>query len=340
MRLEQPGWWHARTPGDWLKAALLTPAGLLYGTAAKARFALAKPYSSSLPVVCVGNLTVGGAGKTPLALMVARLVRNLGRKPAFLTRGYGGTIAGPHLVDAERDVSAEVGDEALLLARAAPTIVSRDRRAGAKAIEGLGANVIIMDDGFQNPSLVKDFSIIAVDAGAGLGNGLVFPAGPLRAPLAFQLRRAHAVVMIGEGGKALAKRLGRQPGLPVVRARLLSSGDTKWLRGQPLFAFSGIGRPEKFFATLRECGATLTATRTFPDHHAFTEGDALRLIRDAAQAGAALVTTEKDKVRLSAPSGPLAELKALARVLPVDLSFRGDGEEEITALIYQMLKQR
>lgn len=331
MRLEPPSWWHGTGGLDRLKAALLTPAGLLYGTAARARLAFAKPYRSRLPVVCIGNFTVGGAGKTPLALAVARIARGQGLEPAFLTRGYGGSFAGPHAVDPARDLPGEVGDEALLLARLATAVLSRDRAAGAKAIEGLGAGLIVMDDGFQNPSLAKDLSLIAVDAGAGLGNGLVFPAGPLRAPLGHQIRRADAVVLIGAGGDAIAARLGGR--LPVIRARLKPSGKTGWLREEPLFAFSGIGRPEKFFATLRQGKARLAGTRAFPDHHAFTEAEALALIRDAAEAHAALITTEKDWVRIAASAGPLAELKARARVLPVELVFEAGGEARIAALL-------
>lgn len=331
MRLEPPGWWHGASRGDRLKAVLLTPAGLLYGTAAKARFALARPYRSTLPVICIGNFTMGGAGKTPLALAVAQIAAGLGVTPAFLTRGYGGALAGPHLVDPARDTAVAVGDEALLLARAAPTVLARNRPAGAKAIEALGAGLIIMDDGFQNPSLAKDLALIAVDAGAGFGNGFVFPAGPLRAPLGYQIQRAQAAVLIGQGGKRVAARL--RGSLKVIKARLEPVGKTGWLKEQPVLAFSGIGRPEKFFATLRDLGATLIAPVRFPDHHPFSEADALALMRQATQAQAALVTTEKDWVRLAAPAGPLAQLKAMTRALPVQIAFRGDGEAELTGLL-------
>lgn len=338
MRLEPPGWWHGTRPADRLKAALLAPAGFLYGSATKARFALAKPYRSTLPVICVGNFTVGGAGKTPLALAIAAMAEVMGRKPAFLTRGYGGSLAGPHRVEQERDSAAEVGDEPLLLARAAPTIVARERLAGAKAIEALGADLIIMDDGFQNPSLVKDLALIAIDAGAGFGNGRVFPAGPLRAPLRYQIKWAHAAIIIGKGTKHVTRRLAGS--LPVIRARLAPYGGSEWLDGQPVFAFCGIGRPRKFFATLTECGAVLAGVEPFPDHHAFTEAEAALLIRKAAQLNAALVTTEKDWLRISAPTGPLAELKALARPLAVRIAFRGDGELRLRALIDAMLAER
>jgi tetraacyldisaccharide 4'-kinase len=330
MRLEPPGWWHGSRPSDRLKAALLAPAGLLYGGAAMARFALAKPYRSALPVICIGNFTMGGAGKTPLALAIADLAKEMGRNPAFLTRGYGGSLAGPHQVQPDRDSATEVGDEPLLLARAAPAILARDRPAGAKAIEALGADLIIMDDGFQNPSLDKDLSLVAVDAGAGFGNGRVFPAGPLRAPLDAQIRRAQAVVLIGEGGEGIAAKL--EPRLPVIHARLVPSGGED-LRGHRVYAFSGIGRPEKFFATLRECGAMLAGAEAFPDHHGFTREEAAHLLRKAAEARASLVTTEKDWVRIAAPTGPLAELKALSRALSVKLAFPGDGKARLRALI-------
>ncbi len=336
MRLEPPSWWYGTKRADRLKAALFAPAGFVYGTAAKMRSAVTRPYQSQLPVICVGNFTVGGAGKTPLAMAIAHLMRGMGHVPAFLTRGYGGALAGPHEVDPSRDTAADVGDEALLLARAAPTVLARARPAGARAIEALGADAIIMDDGFQNPSLAKDLSLIAIDAAVGFGNGRVFPAGPLRAPLDYQIRRAHAAVLIGEGGKALAKSL--RSDLPVIKAKLRPAADAEWLKTQPLFAFSGIGRPDKFFATLQEHGATLAAARAFPDHHSFGEAEALVMIREAAQAGATLVTTEKDWVRLSASTGPLAELKARTCVLPVALAFTADGEEKLLALIEEAFK--
>ncbi len=218
-----------------------------------------------------------------------------------------------------RDSAAEVGDEALLLARAAPTVLARVRPDGAKAIEALGAGVIIMDDGFQNPSLEKDVAIIAIDAGAGFGNGRVFPAGPLRAPLAAQLGRAALAVLIGEGGGEVEASLDGS--LPVLKARLGPSEDAEWLRGQRVAAFSGIGRPGKFFATLRECGAQLVAADAFPDHHAFTEAEARSLMTKADDLGATLVTTEKDWVRIGTGAGPLQDLKARARSLPVKLVF-------------------
>jgi tetraacyldisaccharide 4'-kinase len=338
MRLEPPSWWHGSAAADRLKAALLTPAGWVYGAAARSRFALASAYRSSLPVICVGNFTVGGAGKTPLALALAEIALDMGHRPAFLTRGYGGSIAGPHKVEPERDSAAEVGDEALLLARTAPTVLARARPDGAKAIEALGASLIIMDDGFQNPSLEKDACIIAVDAEAGFGNGRVFPAGPLRAPLDYQLRRASLVVLIGTGGGDVGARLKGGP--PVIAARLSLATGSEWLCGARVAAFSGIGRPGKFFATLREAGAELAAAEAFPDHHPFTEAEAMALLKQAKTLGAVLVTTEKDWLRIAAHSGALAELRANTRAVPVKLVCAGDGQARLKALVASSLSRR
>lgn len=338
MRLEPPSWWHASAPSDRVKAALLTPAGWLYGAVARGRFAVTKPYRSSLPVICVGNFTVGGAGKTPLALALAEIAIGMGYRPTFLTRGYGGSIAGPHKVEPAQDNAAKVGDEALLLACAAPTMLSRVRPDGAKAIEALGASLIIMDDGFQNPSLEKDASIIAVDADAGFGNALVFPAGPLRAPLDYQMQRASLVVLIGKAGSDVADRLRGGP--PIVAAQLSLTAGSEWLHGARVAAFSGIGRPGKFFATLREAGAQLAATEAFPDHHTFTEAEASALLQQAQTLGAILVTTEKDWVRIESRPGALADLRAKARAVPVKLVFPGNGEARLKQLIASSLARR
>lgn len=334
MRLEPPGWWYGSHPADRLKATLLAPAGFLYGTAVKARFALTEPYRSRLPVICIGNFTVGGAGKTPLALAVANMLRELGLSPAFLTRGYGGRLAGPNEVDPERHQAIDVGDEPLLLARAAPTFVSRNRREGAKAIEASGASVIIMDDGFQNPSLAKDLALIAVDGDLGLGNGRVFPAGPLRAPLAFQIARAQAAILIGRGANCAPPL---RDVLPLIKAEIQPAGDTAWLRERPILAFSGIGHPEKFFKTLREMGAQLVGEQIFPDHHPFTEAEALSLMKSAAESSAQLVTTEKDWVRIPPVSGPLGDLKAAAHALLVRLAFDAQEEQTLRELLLSRL---
>lgn len=330
MRLEPPGWWYGNKLSDKLKRWAFEPAGLVYGTLARARFSWTKPYRSKLPVICAGNFTVGGAGKTPLALALARILQDLGHHPAFLTRGYGGRLSGPHHVDAQRDSAYEVGDEALLLARCAPTILSRDRPAGAQAIEALCADIIIMDDGFQNPSLVKDLSFIAIDAAIGIGNARIFPAGPLRAPLHFQIKKASAAVIIGKNGKPAAFTNGE---IPIIEAELKPAGDIEWLKGQQIFAFSGIGRPQKFFETLRETSAEIIAETAFPDHHIFTEDEARDLIHSAKSSDALLVTTEKDWVRIPPTPGPLAELKTLTRAMPVALNFLQNGKQQILNML-------
>jgi len=319
MRLEAPFWWY-RERGA--LASALAPLGRLFGRLAERRAARVTPYRSRLPVICIGNLTAGGGGKTPTALAVAALLGEFGARAYFLTRGYGGTSEGPLLVRKEHSAS-EVGDEPLLLAEAAPTIVSADRVAGAKAIEATEASVIVMDDGFQNPSLVKDLSLIVVDAGVGLGNELIMPAGPLRAPLDAQLGRADALVVIGSGDKAasLADAFKAQS-KPVFTARIVSRQDSRWLRVLPVIGFAGIANPQKFFATLGTNGAGLEEKRAFPDHYRYTNREAAALLKLAKDRKAMLVTTEKDWVRLPDEEGtPLGELKFRSRPFAIAVQF-------------------
>src|SRR5947209_14330597 len=263
-----------REPAFWwgegsFASALLAPLAALYGAVAQWRLGRGGERAGA-PVVCVGNLTVGGAGKTPTALALARMLAAAGERPMFLTRGYGGALAGPLLVDPARHRAREVGDEPLLLARTAPTIVARDRVKGA-GIAG-DASVIVMDDGFHNPSLVKDFSVLVVDARRGIGNGRVIPAGPLRAPLDAQLTRAHALVVVGTSSRAAAvAAAARARDIPVLQARLRpDAAFIAGLGGARVLAFAGIGDPEKFFATLADAGVALAARRSFPDHHRYT----------------------------------------------------------------------
>ncbi|WP_421722790.1 tetraacyldisaccharide 4'-kinase [Bauldia sp.] len=273
-----------------------------------------------VPVICVGNFVVGGAGKTPTAIALAHRARNLGFRPGFLAPGYGGSARGPLLVTAEHR-SADVGDEPLLLAAVAPTAVGRDRAASARLMLDHGINLIIMDDGFQNPSLAKDITLVCVDAGAGSGNGLVLPAGPLRAPLDVQLQRSDALLVIGDGDRAepLVRTAARQ-GRSVLRAMLRPRRASKW-RNTSVLAFAGIGRPAKFFESLDAAGVSVIKTAAFPDHHRYTAADASRLIADADRQGLRLVTTEKDRVRLAGEDGPLADLRQRAEAFPVALDF-------------------
>jgi tetraacyldisaccharide 4'-kinase len=310
---------------------LLAPAAALYGAIAASRMAR-RGRAAGIPVICVGNLTVGGSGKTPTAIAVAELLIAAGRRPFFLSRGYGGRFAGPLQVDPVRHGAADVGDEPLLLARVAPAIVARDRVAGANAARAAGANVIVMDDGFQNPGLAKDFSLIVVDGRRGLGNGLVLPAGPLRAPLAAQLERAQAMLVIGPpsgAAPAIASALARP--LPVLYARLEPDARAlAALQTSSVLAFAGIGDPEKFFATLSQAGIDVRARQAFPDHHRYRRAEAEGLVAQAAREGLALVTTEKDLARL-AGAADLAPLAAAARALPVRLA-AGD-ERAFRALV-------
>lgn len=328
MPRDAPGWWSDDRPPsarDRLAKAALMPVSWLYGAITPLRFALARPYRARIPVICIGNFTAGGAGKTPTAIKVAEMLQEMEVYPTFLSRGYGGARTGPHLVNPDRDHAGAVGDEPLLLARHAPTVIARNRKAGAAMIERQQAGAIVMDDGFQNPQLAKDFSLIVVDAAVGIGSGAVIPAGPLRAPLAFQARRADALLLIGEGaaGEALARRLD----LPVLRGRLAPDADTRWLEAGPVIAYSGIGRPAKFFDTLERLGARIAARYAFPDHHDYTPEDAAKLLAHAQQAQARLVTTQKDWVRMREGRTPVGALKAASHILPIRLALDADSEE-------------
>lgn len=322
MRLEPPPWWY-RERVTWVARAL-RPAGFVYGLAGRARWAIARLYRSRLPVICIGNLTAGGAGKTPLAIEVARLLGKRGARPAFLSRGFRGTLRGPHLVDPQRDKAVEVGDEPLLLARHAPTVVARDRTAGARLIETLPVDAIVMDDGLQNPHLAKDLTLAALDPARMIGNGLVMPAGPLRLPLPFQLARTDALVMVSGSGEQEASFPEPLRALTLLRAKIMPAGETACLAGERVVAFAGIGRPGKLFDTLRSLGAVVPDAISFEDHHRYGEADALRLLERARMLGGRLVTTEKDWVRIGEGES-LARLKAVAWGLPVEARFTGDG---------------
>jgi tetraacyldisaccharide 4'-kinase len=316
--MREPGFW-TRPPG--VVAALLAPLATVYGAVAAWR--LRRPGRRvGIPILCIGNLTHGGAGKTPTAIAVGALLDAAGARPFFLSRGYGGRLAGPVRVDPARHTASDVGDEPLLLARTAPTIIAHDRAAGAAAARAAGASVIVMDDGFQNPSLAKDLSILVVDGRNGIGNGFVFPAGPLRAPLVAQMSRAQALVIIGEADGAAAPIAAAQHrGIPVFTARLVPApGDLAALSGRPVLAFAGIGDPEKFFATLAAAGIDLWVRRGFADQHPYTAGDAAALLARAEADGLLPVTTEKDMVRL-AGNPETAALAAATRTLAVKLTF-------------------
>lgn len=276
--------------------ALLTPIAQLYAAVGARRIATTTPTKVNGPVICIGNVTLGGAGKTPVTRTIRQRLRAMGVEAATLSRGHGGRERGPLRVDVARHTAADVGDEPLLHALDGPAFIARDRVAGAVAALASGAQAVLMDDGFQNPALHKDFSILVFDADYGIGNGRVFPAGPLREPLSAGLARADAVIVMRPAPNAGA----RPPYLsaftgPILDAWLEPVGDPPLGR---LLAFAGIARPEKFFATLERIGATLADGAAYPDHHVFTEGELTWLSKLAAEREARLITTEKDAARL------------------------------------------
>jgi tetraacyldisaccharide 4'-kinase len=341
VHLDEPAWWYRDPPSGIAK--VLRPLAALYGHAAAARYHRAVPYRSRLPVVCVGNFTAGGAGKTPLVIELSRRLKAAGHEPVALTRGYRGRLAGPYWVNARSDTARDVGDEPLLLARAAPTLVARDRSAGARAIES-GPNpctVIVMDDGLQNPSLAKDLSIAVIDGARGIGNGLAIPAGPLRAPLDFQLEITDAILVNGGEAEApVADWLRHRFVGSVLRASVTPAVDSGWLKGARVVAWAGIVAPQRFFAMLRSLGAEVSEAVALRDHQWVEDADARRLLELAEQHRATLVTTAKDMARLSGATGPPGELAAASRVLEIALSLPEPDADRLMSLIDTALTTR
>lgn len=352
MPLEEPSWWYGNRTNDW-RANALEPVARLYAWAVQRRFKNAEPFRSDLPVICVGNFTAGGTGKTPMSLLLAELLTQLGERPAFLTRGYAGRIAGPEWVDPHRHSAIDVGDEPLLLASAAPTMICRDRPAGARAIltREPRPTVIIMDDGLQNPSLEKDLRIAIVDGIRGIGNGRVIPAGPLRAPLQFQYAMTDAVIVNGsqppdsdddrQSNSGVLGRLRHRFLGPVLVAEPEPAGDISWLTDTPVIAFAGIANPQRFFSLLERLGATVLAKVVYRDHHTFTDSEAEELLARATASGAQLVTTEKDLVRMkSAGNSAIVRLRQTTRPLPIRLRFEEKDLSRMTALLQAAIAGR
>lgn len=304
--MRAPGFWWRRERG-WAAWAL-APVGAVVGGVTLWRMARPPRVRAPVPVYCVGNPTVGGAGKTPVALALADALRAVGARPVFLSRGYGGALCGPVVVDRSRHGAADVGDEPLLLAQRAPAVIARDRAAGAALAATLG-DAIVMDDGFQNPALFKDWSALLVDAAVGIGNGLATPAGPMRAPYAPQAARASVVLAVDSGepaGVAVPGALG---------VRLVPEADVD-LSGVRVLAFAGIGRPAKFFASAAALGANVVERRAFGDHEVLSDAAAMALLAAARAGGLTLLTTQKDVARLGA-SEAHRSLRAAARVVRV-----------------------
>ncbi|WP_128923557.1 tetraacyldisaccharide 4'-kinase [Bradyrhizobium guangxiense] len=314
--MREPAFWYRpRSPQSYA----LWPLAALYG-AITGRRMLRKGVDAGIPVICVGNYHVGGAGKTPTVLALTKLLRELGETPVVLSRGYGGRLEGPVMVDRERHTASDVGDEPLMMARDVPVAVARDRLGGVALAKSQGATVILMDDGFQNPRLVKDASLIVIDSERGLGNGEVFPAGPLRAPLQVQLARTDALVLIGDGRAAndVAAELAKR-NRPALRARLKPDANTvAQLLGKRVLAFAGIGDPGRFFRTLRASGIDVARTRPFADHHMFSTEEIATLAADAQREQLTLVTTEKDLARLRGSKGVPGDIVPFAVQLEFD----------------------
>lgn len=295
--MRAPHFWSAGLDPQSREAApltrlLLTPFSMLYLWGLRRKLARAVPDSAPVPVVCIGNLTTGGAGKTPVTEAIRNRITARGLRAASLSRGHGGKERGPLKVDAGAHTYRDVGDEPLLLAATGEAWIGRDRPEAARAMAAAGADVIVMDDGHQNPSLKKDLTFIVIDAGAPFGNGQVLPQGPLREKVPEGLARADAVILMGEGP---VPREVTASGLPVLRARLAPAEAPPL---GPLVAFAGIGRPQKFFDSLAEAGGHLSDAVPFGDHHPYAKGDIQFLRSLARDQGARLVTTTKDHVRL------------------------------------------
>jgi tetraacyldisaccharide 4'-kinase len=299
--MHEPAFWYR--PSSWM-SLLLTPLGVIYGLVAGHRLQR-NGFDAGIPVLCVGNYHVGGAGKTPTVLALTRVLRDLGETPVVLSRGYGGKLHGPVVVDPGRHGADDVGDEPLMLAATVPVVVARDRIGGVALARSQGASVILMDDGFQNPAIAKDASLIVIDGVRGLGNARVLPAGPLRAPLPPQLARTDALIVVGDGSAAAAVAAAiTAQGKPVLSAHIRADdASVASLAGKRVLAFAGIGDPIRFFRTLRSSGIEIVVERTFADHHRFSQGEIESLFAEAKRDALTLVTTEKDLARLRSREG-------------------------------------
>ncbi|MBL4719902.1 MAG: tetraacyldisaccharide 4'-kinase [Alphaproteobacteria bacterium] len=325
--MRAPEFW--RTPS--ISSALLAPISVLYSLAGAIRRQTTTPWRAPVPVICIGNLVAGGAGKTPVAMAIATIFQEFGKNVRFLSRGYGGTLPGPIRVDPDTHQARHVGDEPLLLAKIAPTWVSRERVFGAEAAIEDGAEVIVMDDGFQNPALEKTLSLVVVDGGYGFGNGRVIPAGPLREGLSRGLKRADAIILLGDDTAGAVECIQKHsPKTPIIRARLSAVSSAQRFVGEKILAFAGIGRPEKFFQTAREIGAAVIAERAFADHYNYTPDDLAVLAEEAAGMDAILLTTAKDFQRIP------EDARSLVEVLDVVVEWR--EPDAVAALLSNAIK--
>lgn len=332
-----------KTPAFWYKknltlpAAFLIPFSWLYMAGATLRKLVhRKPHRSAIPVICIGNLTAGGSGKTPVTIAIMRLLADerLSQKPCFLSRGYGGCKKGPLFVDRHKDSCRDVGDEPLLLARHGTTIISRNRAAGAVMAEKHGADMIVMDDGLQNLSLEKDICFTVIDGASGFGNALLIPAGPLREKVVTGFKKSDAFIVVGDDTTDIQKTL--PSGKPVIRARLSVPEDWITAKDVSYVAFCGLGRPEKFRRTIEALGLKIAGWHEFPDHHAFQERELKHLDNEALGKNARLLTTEKDAVRI--PSG--FKFEGPLDIMPVRIEWIGEDNKKLAKIIADRTKGR
>jgi tetraacyldisaccharide 4'-kinase len=318
MVTEAPPFWWERA--DW-RAAGLAPLAYVYGRVARSRLENGRRHRAAVPVICVGNLTVGGAGKTPTVLAMLDAVRQQGLTPGILSRGYGGSLEDTTVVDPHHHRARDVGDEPMLLAEQALTVVGRDRIKGAARLVAEGADIILMDDGFQSARLDCDYTLLVIDGMRGIGNGRIIPAGPVRAPVVDQLRHASAVLKIGKGEAAATTiRKAARAGKPIYQAHI-AIRNAEAFQGARVLAFAGIADPGKFFRSLEEAGAEIVRRRTFGDHHLFSPDEIADLRTAARKDGLTLVTTAKDAARLRGAGEGADGLLAETRILEIDLTF-------------------
>ncbi len=295
-----------KTPRFWNEKSFISdcllPFGDLYDLATRLRLKLKSSYKAKCPVICVGNITAGGTGKTPVSLSVAEMLQQMGYNPFFISRGYGGRIHNV-VVNKEVHTPQQVGDEPLLLAECAPTVVNPDRASAARLAIAHGADCLVMDDGFQNPGLYKDISLLVFDGRYGVGNGRVIPAGPLRETFDEGIKRAQAVVILGEDKTGIAKRTS----LPIFYAEVKEEQPQNAKRD--VLAFAGIGHPEKFYTSLAKCGLNVVKTHNFPDHYFYTRAELNKLIDEAKNKDLDIFTTSKDFVKI--PLSLRKEIKVL-----------------------------
>ena len=308
--MRTPRFWQQK---NWL-SNLLLPASFLYGLGAMLDRRLTPPQRAALPVLSIGNVTAGGAGKTPVTMALIPLLQSLGQQPHIISRGYGGSATAAHRVLPSDDWQ-QVGDEPLLLANAAPTWVATKRMNAACAAQAAGANMVVADDAHQHHAIAKDVSLLVIDGHYGIGNGRLLPAGPLREPFAAALARADAVVMIGEDRHGLSPKINK----PIFTASLAPQGDTAWLNRAKLLAFAGLARPQKFYDTLISLGANIIGYQDFADHHPYTRSEIESLIAAAKIQGAILITTAKDAVKIP------TDLRSQIRVLEVAIQWKNEA---------------